>query len=64
LQLNLPQPAFCQARISVTAGAHDLLAADFNAAMQRLGPFSAAARLAVAVSGGADSMALALLARR
>jgi tRNA(Ile)-lysidine synthase len=48
----------------VTAGAHDLLAADFNAAMQRLGPFSAAARLAVAVSGGADSMALALLARR
>lgn len=31
--------------------------------MDRLGPFEAAPRLAVAVSGGSDSMALALLAR-
>ncbi len=35
----------------------------FAAAMQRLGPFEPAPRLAVAVSGGADSMALALLAQ-
>jgi len=36
---------------------------DFSAAMGRLGPFGAGARFAVAVSGGADSSALALLAR-
>lgn len=35
----------------------------FADAMARLGPFGAAPRLAVAVSGGADSTALALLAR-
>ncbi|MCB5944892.1 tRNA lysidine(34) synthetase TilS [Acidocella sp. KAb 2-4] len=35
--------------------------AAFNAALARLGPFGAAPRLAVAVSGGADSTALALL---
>ena len=34
----------------------------FAAAMARLGPFTAVPRLAVAVSGGADSSALALLA--
>ncbi|MSP02823.1 MAG: tRNA lysidine(34) synthetase TilS [Acetobacteraceae bacterium] len=34
----------------------------FSAAMDRLGPFEPCLRLAVAVSGGADSMALALLA--
>ncbi len=37
--------------------------AGFAAALERLGPFGASPRLAVAVSGGADSMALALLAR-
>lgn len=35
----------------------------FARAMERLGPFEPAPRLAAAVSGGADSMALALLAR-
>jgi tRNA(Ile)-lysidine synthase len=35
---------------------------EFAAAMARLGPFEPAPRLAVAVSGGADSLALALLA--
>jgi tRNA(Ile)-lysidine synthase len=39
------------------------LAARFAAAMARLGPFGAAPKLAVGVSGGADSTALALLAR-
>ncbi|MDD2705025.1 MAG: tRNA lysidine(34) synthetase TilS [Acidocella sp.] len=37
--------------------------ADFAAALARLGPFGASPRLAVAVSGGADSSALALLAQ-
>ena len=37
------------------------LAEPFSAAMDRLGPFEPAPRLAIAVSGGADSMALALL---
>ena len=37
---------------------------DFAAAMDRLGPFARRPRLAAAVSGGADSMALALLADR
>ena len=35
----------------------------FAAAMRRLGPFEPAPRLAAAVSGGADSMALAMLTR-
>src|SRR5450432_2141440 len=39
------------------------LAAAFAAAMDRLGPFEPCPALAVAVSGGADSMALAVLAR-
>ena len=39
------------------------LAGAFAAAMDRLGPFEPAAALAAAVSGGADSLALALLAR-
>ena len=38
------------------------LTAQFAAEMARLGPFEPCPRLAVAVSGGADSMALALLA--
>ncbi|MGC8476778.1 MAG: ATP-binding protein, partial [Acetobacteraceae bacterium] len=37
--------------------------AAFAARMERLGPFPPAPRIAVAVSGGADSLALALLAR-
>jgi tRNA(Ile)-lysidine synthase len=37
---------------------------DFSRLMAPLGPFEAAPRLGVAVSGGADSMALALLAAR
>jgi tRNA(Ile)-lysidine synthase len=39
------------------------LIADFAAAMAPLGPFEPAPHLAIAVSGGADSLALALLAR-
>lgn len=39
------------------------LASAFAAAMDRLGPFEAKPALAVAVSGGGDSMALAVLAR-
>jgi len=38
------------------------LARQFAAAMERLGPFEPRPRLAIAVSGGADSMSLALLA--
>lgn len=38
--------------------------AEFAAAMQDLGPFEPAPRLAAGVSGGADSLALALLADR
>src|ERR1700722_9155517 len=38
------------------------LSSEFAAAMARLGPFEPAPRLAAGVSGGADSMALALLA--
>jgi tRNA(Ile)-lysidine synthase len=41
-----------------------LLELAFAAALERLGPFGAAPRLAVGVSGGADSMALAALAQR
>jgi tRNA(Ile)-lysidine synthase len=44
------------------AGSIPDLAAAFAAAMARLGPFEPAPLLAVAVSGGADSLALALLA--
>ncbi|HEY2133608.1 MAG TPA: tRNA lysidine(34) synthetase TilS, partial [Acetobacteraceae bacterium] len=39
-----------------------IAAAEFSAAMAPLGPFEPAPSLAVAVSGGADSMALAVLA--
>ena len=39
-----------------------LTAAEFAESLQRLGPFEPAPTLAVAVSGGADSMALALFA--
>ncbi len=39
-------------------------AAEFDALLGALGPFEAAPRIAVAVSGGADSMALAVLAGR
>jgi len=44
------------------AFAAEALDAAFTAAMGRLGPFEPAPLLAVAVSGGSDSMALALLA--
>lgn len=40
-----------------------LEAAEFAALLDRLGPFERPPRLAVAVSGGSDSLALALLAR-
>src|SRR5579875_838740 len=47
----------------MVGGAGDGIGAgEFAAAMARLGPWGPAPRLAVAVSGGADSMALALLA--
>lgn len=44
--------------------AETLSDAQFDRAMSRLGPFEPAPALAVAVSGGADSLALALLADR
>jgi tRNA(Ile)-lysidine synthase len=44
-------------------GKTDLPQAAFNAAMEDLRPFGTAPRFAVAVSGGADSTALALLAQ-
>jgi tRNA(Ile)-lysidine synthase len=44
------------------AAARPVSAAEFSHAMDKLGPFESRARLAVAVSGGRDSMALALLA--
>lgn len=43
------------------AGAAPVAAEEFAAAMVRLGPFEAAPHIAVAVSGGRDSLALALL---
>ncbi len=46
------------------AAADPVTAAEFAAAMARLGPWDAARRVAVAVSGGADSLALAVLAQR
>ncbi len=48
----------------IEAGAGDsCLATEFAAAMGRVGPFEPAPAIAVAVSGGADSMALAILTR-
>jgi len=44
------------------AGAAPVAAEEFAAAMARLGPFEKSPHLAVAVSGGRDSLALALLA--
>jgi tRNA(Ile)-lysidine synthase len=44
-------------------GTQACLATAFAAAMDRLGPFEPCPVLAIAVSGGADSMALAILAR-
>ena len=44
-------------------GTQSCLATAFAAAMDRLGPFEPHPALAVAVSGGADSLALAILAR-
>jgi tRNA(Ile)-lysidine synthase len=50
--------------VSVSAAANGpVTAAEFAAAMASLGPFEGAPRVAVAVSGGADSMALLLLAK-
>ena len=46
------------------AGATPIGAVEFAAAMARLGPFEARPHLAVAVSGGRDSLALVLLAAR
>lgn len=48
---------------SVSNDATDGLGRRFARAMDRLGPFEAGPHMAVAVSGGADSTALALLAR-
>ena len=45
-------------------GATALGASEFDAAMAALGPWEGSPRLAAAVSGGADSLALALLADR
>jgi tRNA(Ile)-lysidine synthase len=48
----------------VNAGRSSVTDEEFAAAMAMLGPFEPAPRLAAAVSGGADSLALALLAGR
>ncbi len=48
----------------MAAGHPAVLQAMFAAAMDRLGPFEPKPRIAAAVSGGADSMALAVLADR
>ena len=50
-------------RIVAAAGALPVTAEEFAAAMARLGPFEARPYLAVAVSGGRDSIALTLLAQ-
>jgi len=47
---------------TMTIDSEPLRAAEFAALMQRFQPFEPSPRLAVAVSGGADSMALTLLA--
>jgi tRNA(Ile)-lysidine synthase len=52
------------ASVPATGEATPLGAAEFAAFMARFEPFERRPRLAVAVSGGADSMALTLLARR
>jgi tRNA(Ile)-lysidine synthase len=49
--------------MAMDAASHTDLTDRFVSEMDRLGPFEPRPRLAVAVSGGADSMALALLAR-
>ena len=49
---------------SATPGATPVDAQVFEALMQPLGPFEPAPRIAVAVSGGSDSLALCLLADR
>lgn len=48
----------------MTGGAQPIGEAEFAGLIGRLGPFEPAVRLAVAVSGGPDSMALCLLADR
>lgn len=48
--------------LSMTAPSTAIPAADFAAALDRIGGFEPVPRLAVAVSGGADSLALCLLA--
>ena len=48
---------------AATDAAAPLTAAEFAALIEALGPFERHPSLAVAVSGGPDSMALALLAR-
>ncbi len=58
--------AICRTRATIDR-MHDptpLSLEDFDAAMAAVGPFEACPHLAVAVSGGADSMALCLLANR
>ncbi len=47
----------------MAAAADPVTADEFAAAMARLGPWDAARKVAVAVSGGADSLALAVLAQ-
>ncbi|MGE0743756.1 MAG: tRNA lysidine(34) synthetase TilS [Rhodospirillales bacterium] len=53
-----------RAPLAAAAPAAPLATAEFATLVAPLGPFEAAPRVAVAVSGGADSMALALLAHR
>ncbi len=57
-------PPAAEPRITPNFDAAPLGEAEFAALMDPLGPFGACPRLALAVSGGADSMALALLAAR
>jgi tRNA(Ile)-lysidine synthase len=57
-----PEPASLQ--LAAEGQATPVVDAEFAAAMARLGPFESRPFLAVAVSGGADSLALLILAER
>ena len=60
---RLIQPARAMPGLTTARSLESRLTAGFSAAMAALGPFEPAPRLAMGVSGGPDSMALALLAR-
>jgi tRNA(Ile)-lysidine synthase len=59
---SLPRPSESKAEAALAGAAKPIGAGAFASMMAALGPFEARPLLAVAVSGGGDSMALALLA--